>query len=220
HVREPDGLAVPLGRDRAEERAVGGVDERVLADRDRPQRGQVAVRGDRCHTAEAADREQERQAEREADEGEDEPAAARPHALAAALAAADPDRQVGVAPGVARAPPADGRAHANTPAARRRSCARRRRSLATRSALATSGVQVRSVTVAWASIPVTSTSPSGGAASRKTSTTRPRSWSSGTWKEASASACRARIVAFRIVSEASFSFGITSRVSSSARLNV
>ena len=41
-LAERHRLAVPLGRDRAEQRVVGGVDERVLADRDRPQRVQVA----------------------------------------------------------------------------------------------------------------------------------------------------------------------------------
>ena len=43
HLPERHRLAVPLGGDRAEQRAVARVDERVLPDLDRPQRTQVAA---------------------------------------------------------------------------------------------------------------------------------------------------------------------------------
>src|SRR5262249_13195024 len=43
HVRERDRLAVPLGRDGTEERAVLREHERVLADVDRPQGGEAAA---------------------------------------------------------------------------------------------------------------------------------------------------------------------------------
>src|SRR5207244_579604 len=42
-----DRLPVALGRDRAEQRSVGRVDERVLADRDRPERAEGATRAKR-----------------------------------------------------------------------------------------------------------------------------------------------------------------------------
>ena len=42
-LRERHDLPVALGRDHAEKRAVGGIDERVLADLGRPQRGEVAA---------------------------------------------------------------------------------------------------------------------------------------------------------------------------------
>ena len=42
HLIGLDGLTVSLGRNRSEQRAVGRVQERVLADADRPQRAQVA----------------------------------------------------------------------------------------------------------------------------------------------------------------------------------
>ena len=53
HPRERDDLAVALGRDRAEQRAVGGVDERVLADPDLVQRREVAATSRRSYTAAA-----------------------------------------------------------------------------------------------------------------------------------------------------------------------
>ena len=111
HVNEADGLAVPLGGDRAEERAVRGVDERVLTDRDRLERREVALGGDRRRPAEAADREQDDEEREPADEPEDEPAAALADALATAPAAPHPDREVVVARS-AGAAAANRRAHA------------------------------------------------------------------------------------------------------------
>ena len=44
HLIGLDWLTIPFGRDRPEQRAVGGVQERVLSDPDRPERAQVARR--------------------------------------------------------------------------------------------------------------------------------------------------------------------------------
>src|SRR5947208_6434209 len=55
HPAEADGLAVPLRRDRAEERSVRGVDERVLTDRDRPQRAEITADGERRARTEAGE---------------------------------------------------------------------------------------------------------------------------------------------------------------------
>ena len=103
--------------------------------------------------------------------------------------------------------------------ARRRSCARMRRSLASCSAGSPFTVRARTVTVAESSSAVTSTSaPSNASLSR--STTALRSAASGTRTVASASCPRLTIVAFRIVSEARRSFGITRRMSSRVRIIV
>ena len=52
-AREGDDLPVPLGRDRAEQRAVGGVDEGVLADPHLVQSREIAGRAERVDPAAA-----------------------------------------------------------------------------------------------------------------------------------------------------------------------
>ena len=91
-----------------------------------------------------------------------------------------------------------------------------------RSRSAASGAQVRTVTLAEPFSPVTSTSeresPAVSLLSR--STTASRSLSSGTCTVTCASFSRLTRVELRMVSEASFSFGITSRVLSGVLMNV
>src|SRR5437763_5668739 len=55
HPPEAHGLAVPLRRNRAEQRSVRRVDEGVLADRDRPQRVEITADGERRARAEAGE---------------------------------------------------------------------------------------------------------------------------------------------------------------------
>ena len=68
---ERDDLPVALGRDHAEQRAVGGVDERVLADLRLLERGEVAARAEREHRAARGD------AGSRAEDGRDRRAASR-----------------------------------------------------------------------------------------------------------------------------------------------
>ena len=82
-------------------------------------------------------------------------------------------------------------------------------------------VQARSVSVGEPSSELTNTSSrSPGASSRSASTSDPRSVAGGTCTVTWAYFAGLRIVELRMVSDASFSFGITSRALSGVRMKV
>ena len=100
-------------------------------------------------------------------------------------------------------------------------CTRRRSSCSSFSAAASLSVQARSVRVGDPSSELTKTSSrSPGTSERRASTSGRRSTEGGTCTVTSAYFAALRIVELRMVSEASFSFGITSRALSSVRMNV
>src|SRR6185437_7411612 len=225
HLREGDRLAVLLGGNRAQQRAVRGVDERVRgaalrACRHRPKLGEAAARFERCRPAEPdGDDPSDNQHEHDRNDGRMPP----PLLLdtqPAFLGSSDELVEVVWSP----AAPASRRrwVHPKTPAARRLACARTRRSLSSRSASIGPEARTRTTTVALPFNPVTLTSGSRSpaTASRSSSTTARRSLSNGTCTVISATFSRPTIVELRIVSEASFSFGITRRAPSSVRMNV
>jgi len=116
-LRAGDGLAIALGRNRAEQRAVTRVDERVRADLDRPQRLQVAARVESDGTSESSRGQRDRNDD-EQDGGD--PARAALVALTPAVALARAPRgEDRIIVGTA-APRRRRRAHPKTPAARRR----------------------------------------------------------------------------------------------------
>src|SRR5438105_1720353 len=202
-----DRLAVLLGRDRAEQGPVGRIDERVLADRDRMQgreRAAVLEIGDgrEAHPDEGGRNQNGRE-----QDGGDDPAAA-PAALRALAQLAPAALR-----GKLAVPRVLARGHARTPAARRRSWERTRRSLSRRSAAFSSSAQALTVIVARSARALTKTAPSRSleASSRSRSTAARRSLWMGICTVISASLSRLRIVEFRMVSEASFSLGMTSR---------
>src|SRR5439155_11391410 len=209
-------LAVLLGRNRPEHRSVGGVDEAVLTERRGLELVQRAVVPDRGCAAEP-DRDR-RHGSADDQEAEDREPAAAACLLPPALAAAVGELGSSVRP-VARA--VGRRAH-STPCSRSRRWARTRRSLSRSSAATASGAQARTVTVASPFRLVTSTSARGSPAVslRSRSTTASRSLSSGTCTVTSASFSGLTMVEFTMVSEASFSLGITRRALSAVRMNV
>src|SRR5581483_11185605 len=212
---ERNGLAVPLGRDRAEQRSVRRVDEGVLTDLDRAQRRQRAARAEGREGAEAEKDERQRNADERGHEDHDGvPLPAAPAAGAQSPAAAAGRKVAG-----RRLRPSP---HCRTPAARNRRCARSRSSRWIRSASVGSSARVRIVTVALSARSLTKTSGSRSSmhSARSRSMTVSRSELKGTCTVTSARWALVTIVELRMVSEASLSFGITKRVSSSARMNV
>ncbi len=170
HRGQGDRLPVLLRRDRAEQRTVGRIDERVLSDVDGPQRVEVAARHPDRGTGEAGDHERE---QRPHDADGHEPA----EPLTAAQSppsplAADRGGQILVAPRTR--PWSPGGAHAKTPSARSAACARRRRSCSSRSAAGSSAAAARITTVASPAREVTKTS-AAPATTRSRSTIASRS---------------------------------------------
>ena len=143
HVGEVDGLAVLFGRDRPEQGAVRGIDERVLPVVDRLQILEVAARHPHCGAREAGDDEHEQRDQRPAGHQMPEPLAL---ALRAVTPLASDGREDGV--GLAAATPARRGRHAKTPSARSTSWARRRSSRSSRSAAGSSSAGARTTTVA------------------------------------------------------------------------
>ena len=145
HLRSRHRSAVALGRNDAELRAVGRIDERVLADGHRLQRVEITTRsedGRRPHGQREND--DDRQSQQHA---EQEHAARalllRPGPPLAASAIGDVRLGGGLAAAARRR-----RRHPQTPSARRRLCARTRRSRSTRCAASSSAAPARIVTVA------------------------------------------------------------------------
>src|SRR5581483_865630 len=210
HLRERHRDAVVIGRDRAEQRAVARVDERVLADLDRPQRVEVAADSERGPRAEAEHEEQcdDRCAERTENQARAPPAPEPRRALSLSAALGEDEVEIVEA--------AAARAQEAVPPASRPASAMRR-SLAARSAAASPGIHLRTTMVALSpesSVTYTS-SPSALILARVCSR-----FATGTWTDASASVSELRIVEFLIVSDASFSFGTTSRSLSRVRSQV
>src|SRR5581483_8136829 len=215
---ERDRLAVPFGRDRAEERAVGRVDERVLADPDRPERRERAAAGERRGGRQTRGHERHRNREQHQDREDDRGCAATRLRTPARPAATEVAGRV-----LERAAPR--RAHAaapQMPRARSVSCTRSRRSASASSAAASVGAHTRTVTVAFASRALTKTSGAWSPARsrRSRSTSSCRSVPSGTCSVTEATFSRLTIVELRMVSAARRSFGITTLVLSAARSTV
>src|SRR5262245_50880068 len=225
HLREGDRLAILLGGDRAQQRAVRGVDEGVCGPalrtgRNRAELGQAAAGLEGSGTAEP-DRDDPADDRHEHDR--DDRRVAPPLLLDAqpALLGA-PDQLVEVVGAPTASAPSGRRAHPKTPAARKLVCARIRRSLSSRSASIGPEARARTTIVAFPFRPVTLTCGSRSSATvfRNSSTTARRSLSNGICTVISATFSRPTIVELRIVSEANFSFGMTSRSPSSLRINV
>src|SRR5436190_8509750 len=217
---ERDRLAVLLGGYRAEESAVVRVDERVRraplrTGRDRTQLGEAAARLEGRGTAEARGDDREHDQHERSGDDRSVPSSLLLQLQPALVGPADDDFEVVGAP-------APRRAHQKTPAARRRSCARIRSSLSRRSASRGPSAATRTTIVAFPFKAVTTTSGARSSAtlSRNRPTTVRRSLSRGTWRVISATFSRLTIVELMIVSEASFSFVITSRAPSPARMKV
>src|SRR4029079_5240013 len=217
---EGDRRPVALGRDRAQQRAIGRVDERVLADLDRLQIVQVAVGAEPGDGADAGGDHGQHDHEQDDEDQRRAALALRLDPAPACAAAAAGVLEPGVAPAAAT-PRRRWRGHAKTPASRRRSCARRRSSLSSRSALGSSGAQTLTCRLAFSARSTTDTSArSSWAASRSSVRAASRSVSRGTWTVTCASFFLERIEELRMLSEAIFSFGTTSRSLSSIRMKV
>src|SRR5207249_5236032 len=171
-----DGLAVLLRGNRAEQRAVRGVDERVRVLEDRLQLAEVAAAVDRTSLAEAHRREDR------SDDDDDECEGGELAAAAGARLAALPAPIGDNCARPATRPVRGRRAHSSF-FSRKPLAMRRRRSLSTCSSCAASGAQARTVTVAAPFRAVTSTSKRGSPAVSvcSKSTTASRSLSRGTW---------------------------------------
>src|SRR5215212_335096 len=223
HRLERDGCPVLLGGDRPEERVVGGVDERVLPDRDRAEVVEVAALVDLGCAAEACDSAREAHQHDERHEQHDQLATAMRARLAAVATPTEEAQLERIRLRAAAAPRAVPRAHPRTPAARRRAWAWSRSSLSSRSTAAGSSAEARTVTTALSGPrSLIRTAPRGASSTRgrSASTAADRSLSRGTLSVTWASFSRLTMEAFLMVSEASFSFGITSRTSSCVRMKV
>src|SRR5436190_9167908 len=181
---------------------------------DGPERLEVTARHPDRGAGEAAADEHEQQPDRQREHDARDPLVPSLRPLAPPVAAAHPiDRICRLTPAAATR-----RRHEKTPCARNAACARSLSRRSRASASTSLAAAARTTTVALALRSVTYTSPS--VASRSLSTTAVRSLLKGTCTVISATFSRLRIVALRMVSEASFSFGITSRSPFSTRTNV
>src|SRR5439155_9634038 len=212
-LSEPYRLAVLLRGDRSQQRPVGGEDERILPDVHRLEGIEVAAVHPDGSAREARHDQEDRRADERSRHEPAEPLSPVPHALPPPLPQAVEQEGVRL-----RTPSALRRRHAYTPAARSTSWACRRSSRSRCSAEERFGAGTRTTTVASADRSFTNTSPSAASVLSR-STTAPRSLPNGTWRLISATFSRLRIVELRMVSEASFSFGITSRSPLSVRTN-